>query len=921
MKRTKIALLLAFLLVSVALMICFAISAAADGEYTVKVIVQFVDTDQTAGKVKWEISQSESVEIVESYEFEATLGASYNFIAEKSSEGYQFDGWTIKKTGNGASEERENPSKTYNLEVVSTYKSYTLTATFSPATYKITCLNVGQDGYDGPDYEFVGATRPTQHVYGKQTTLPIPVLTNGKETHTFVGWTATTQNGNTVIEYGKNAVLGASEYTDNIILKPKWEPNNFNVKRIDGYLKDGVFKAFPNGEVVGTAKYGSRISGNEFGEERSYRGYWFDTDSSYGQPLTVSDNETQNIVYRLYTAKEYGFTIRNPETIDDWQAPLKHVYGTDLYLTAPIREGYTFTGWTIDRSKDQNPQYQSAYDLKPQGNGTYLLEGNAFDSSTETTIILIAGWEANSYSVAYDAATLYGFDTGDKTRFPDTRIYNKAFALSAVPVREGYTFKGWHIKGTDAEDVRLAYTIAAETKPGDLTFEAIWEPKSYEVTFFTYVSENGIYTTEPGTFEKQKTWVVFGKKPASIYPPECFRYTFGGYLTEDGTLVFLADGSFNPEVGVWKLSEATTLYARWLLLEKESAPTLDIDYEKEILTGLTPGDYRISKQDGTSYSFRFHADGSFTGSERPNPVRISEFFGSTILVTRLGDGETTSDSDPQRIELTPRLDAPTEKREIIRVNTEEVGAIRLEMIDSDTIYEFAWTTEPVQNEDAITNWQDSSAFDDLEPDTLYYVYIRAKAKAGVYPHGNMQILKVTTSGETMDAFGILLVLGMIALLQIIAILILILRWRANRNAAIRYSFAFPLLMFALPTMVKSDRIAVIILSCIVVALQAVLTVLLLKTFVFKSYWTRPSVVPQQQPNEEQPLKETEPDAQEEADANDRPASEESKPEPESENQSDDTSAAQSVFASESVFYDPEKEETEGIPKGEVPPEE
>ena len=1007
MKRTKIALLLALLLFSLAFASLLWIPASAEGECTITVKVMIgdaVDTEQKAGEVS--LFDPKSQLIIGTQEFTANAGDIYRFVYTKK-EGYTFENWSCTKDGN-ISQVSGGPTCSIT---VSAGSHYTVTATFSPKTYDINYLWYKDEGYDGPDYIFKGNDYPRKHVYGTPTDLKEPELSNEKKTHTFAGWIV--KSGLNEKKYDSGTQLGANDFLDDITLIPIWTPNDFDVKRIDGYIKDGTFYPFADATpIIDKATFGTTVSGKTFGEDRSYRGYLFYAESDTASTeITVSDDPNQT-VRRVYIAKEYTFSVQNADTVGDWKAPEKHVYGEDLYLTAPTREGYTFTGWTIDRSND--PLDQTAYALPLQGDGTYLLEGTAFDSYAETggIIPLIAGWQANSYEIQYDADTLYGYDT---SAFPTSRKYNKDFTFDATPVRTGYTFAGWHLQGTDDKDVRKAYTIEAGTNAKTLIFEAIWTPNQYSVLF---QSANGTHSlSKLGT---QSATVVFGQKPTSIETPECTGYTFGGYQTAEGILLFLSDGSFSTDVGTWEISESTTLFAIWtknkytvqitvnpgsavsyqcanitingqpydpyatyeyeseldvvlkvkdefpgrlvqwngenishtdsysvkvtviasnqtftaIVLAKETVPALGIDYESEFLTGFTPGDYSISSSDGTRYTFRLNSDGTFTGT-RANPSRISEFFGSVLTVTRLGDGIETADSDPQLITLAPRLDAPTEQREIVRINTDEIGVIRLEMSGSDAIYEYAWTKEPVKNEDAITNWQDSSVFENLDPDTVYYVYIRAKAKEGVSPHGALTTLRILTPGETMDAFVILLILSIIILLQLTAILVLLLRRRANRNATVQYSFALPLMLFALPAMMKSDRIAVLILSGIVVVLQIVLTILLIKTFVFKPHWTQPRVILRKPEEDETP-------AEEEPTPTGSDLDPQSEINPEVESMPGyETEEAQSVFSVESeeepadgwygngefiepapnpVFLYPENEESDEIPRGEVPPE-
>ena len=144
------------------------------------------------------------------------------------------------------------------------------------------------------------------------------------------------------------------------------------------------------------------------------------------------------------------------------------------------------------------------------------------------------------------------------------------------------------------------------------------------------------------------------------------------------------------------------------------------------------------------------------------------------------------------------------------------------------------------------------------------------------------------------------------------------------------------MLYALPTMLKSDKIAVLILAGVVVVLQIVLTILLLKTFVFKPHWTQPRVILGEREKDETPAEEG-PTGTEYADYGEEPFRE--APDEPAVAEPDESSSARQAFAMEPeeepadgwygngefieptpkpIFLFTEDEADDGIPRGEVP---
>lgn len=156
----------------------------------------------------------------------------------------------------------------------------------------------------------------------------------------------------------------------------------------------------------------------------------------------------------------------------------------------PTRDGYTFAGWLLDG--------------EPYG----------FDTPVTGDITLTAQWEKLAeYTVT--------FDTAGGTPVPaQTVTANGMAARPADPTRDGYTFKGWQLNGTDYD---FTQPVA-----GNITLTAVWEentppkPVTHKVTFDT----NG------GTVVDAQT-VNDGERAVRPADPTRDGYTFNGW-TLDG---------------------------------------------------------------------------------------------------------------------------------------------------------------------------------------------------------------------------------------------------------------------------------------------------------------------------------------------------------------------------------------------------
>lgn len=126
-------------------------------------------------------------------------------------------------------------------------------------------------------------------------------------------------------------------------------------------------------------------------------------------------------------------------------------YGKNLILssTKPTRTGYIFKGWATSAS----------------GSISYS-QGESYTANSSVTLYAI--WQANTYSVKYNA------NGGTGAPGNQVKAYGVTLILSNTkPTRTNYTFKGW---GTSASATTVSYAPGASyTKNSGITLYAIWQ--------------------------------------------------------------------------------------------------------------------------------------------------------------------------------------------------------------------------------------------------------------------------------------------------------------------------------------------------------------------------------------------------------------------------------------------------------------
>jgi hypothetical protein len=213
-------------------------------------------------------------------------------------------------------------------------------------------------------------------------------------------------------------------------------------------------------------------------------------------PQTMPDRDVK--VVAKWDVNSYTITF---DSAGGSQVPsMKLDYGSPVAApSSPVREGYAFSGWSPSL-----PATMPAEDLLLTARWTAKSFTIAFDSAGGTAVPSItqtygspvsappdptreghtfagwepaipatmpdhdvtvtAGWSVNNYTISFDSK-------GGSPVSGITQAYGTPIRAPSNPTREGYAFAGW--------EPSLPATMPA----GDLRLAAIWEARSYTITF------------------------------------------------------------------------------------------------------------------------------------------------------------------------------------------------------------------------------------------------------------------------------------------------------------------------------------------------------------------------------------------------------------------------------------------------------
>ncbi|MCR5624082.1 MAG: InlB B-repeat-containing protein, partial [Lachnospiraceae bacterium] len=278
----------------------------------------------------------------------------------------------------------------------------------------------------------------------------------------------------------------------------------------------------------------------------------------------------------------------------------------------PTRTGYTFLGW-FDAATDGNMVYNSGgtYNtgLYWDSDGKWIYEASA----DLTKVVLYAHWEANTYTVTYNAngGVIDGTTT---TTTQKQQAYDDYLDLPSTPVREGYVFNGWFTATSGGDQVTNS-TVYSNTS--STTYYAQWTANTC-TAIFDFNDGSGATTLtgacgNPITFpETDPTRTGYKFDGWYTGPNGGTKVTSATYI--DGTIIFYAH---------WTAIEySVTFNAYGGTFEGEDDVTESGGYETVVYTDQVYGEKLNvpSKPSREGYTF----EGWFTAAEgTANATRVT----------------------------------------------------------------------------------------------------------------------------------------------------------------------------------------------------------------------------------------------------------------------------------------------------------
>ncbi|MBR5562506.1 MAG: InlB B-repeat-containing protein [Clostridia bacterium] len=455
-------------------------------------------------------------------------------VEDPTKEGYTFAGWTDAE-GNPITVPATMPGDKLDI-----YESWTLNS------YNVTFdANTGAWA-DGETVKTV-ATK-----YGEAIVAPAekPV----KAGYNFLGWFDAKENGYSVDTYTSMPELADGE---TITFYARWEAkkNEYTIH---------IFEMQPNGEwpeeptsmVINNALVGETVAANI----KVPAGFTLNTTKSVLEGVVP---ETGELVLEVYLE-------RAPHTFTAIVDGVALVDGVEYYydetvkaIETPVKDGYTFAGWTATAP------------------GGIIEDGAVADASyparmPNNSVTIYGVWSTNSYNAIFNAGDGKFESTGLPTETVPVTFGGTITAPAEVPVQEGFEFGGW--KAEDGTVYQPGEEIADAMTSAGATFEAVWNKSIFTVTFYgyeeltesPYKSENATKVLDAKTYDYDVA-IEFPAAPTNI---DAQYYTFLGWSKTEGGAVMSDAELYNQKMP----AEDTAYYAVYERVKVMLIPNSDANY-------------------------------------------------------------------------------------------------------------------------------------------------------------------------------------------------------------------------------------------------------------------------------------------------------------------------------------------------------
>ena len=449
-----------------------------------------------------------------------------NIANEPVKTGYTFAGWTSNSTaglGSGATTGTSaNPTTTWSGSLTknkyfknlrNTTGTVYMTANWTENTYSIAFNNNGGTG----SMNSISGIKYTDFEY-------LPSNTFTKLGYTFKGW-AETDTGAKKYDNGQAVNKLTATNGATITLYAVWEKETYTITYT---LNGGTNNSSnPNSYKVDTATINL--------QPPTKTGYTFtgwtgsngtNSETSVSIPVGSTGNKTY-VAHWTVNSYTIEYNLNNGSLAQGKTNPTSGTYDSDVNIAnEPIKEGYTFTGWSTNTAAGLGANAKTGISSNPTTSWNGNLTKNTYYRNlrdTSGTVTLTANWSENTYTIAFNS----NGGTGTMTSLSGVKYTESKTLTSNTFTRDGYTFKGWALEstGTKKYDNGATVTKLSATNNATVTLFAVWEKITYTITYNLDGGTNN--SLNPSTYQVDTETI-------NLQEPTKIGYAFTGWTGSNG---------------------------------------------------------------------------------------------------------------------------------------------------------------------------------------------------------------------------------------------------------------------------------------------------------------------------------------------------------------------------------------------------
>ncbi|MDC7221785.1 MAG: InlB B-repeat-containing protein [Spirochaetales bacterium] len=222
-------------------------------------------------------------------------------------------------------------------------------------------------------------------------------------------------------------------------------------------------------------------------------------------------------------------------------------------------DDYTLKGWTDDSDYSYNSGGTATITSDTTFTAVWEEETEEEDTEeVEETVYYTVSYEANGGTFTDDYTTSFTVEEGGSFTLPSNSDINY----------DGYTLLGW--SDDDDDSTYTASNTTIEDVYSDLTYTAVWEEDTEEVTYsLNYYDYNGdLYYSDSGYTSSDTVTIDFTSTSTGTGPD---GYTFAGWSTDETELdaaattnYYIADSGSSSDDYLYIGTEDVSLYPVWV---------------------------------------------------------------------------------------------------------------------------------------------------------------------------------------------------------------------------------------------------------------------------------------------------------------------------------------------------------------------